>query len=498
MTNALRSERKGVSFSIETASYAGLGFYWAWLFLVFYSPVLMPSADYPGASVRDIWMWSAWAHAIVLFVVAFLAKRIGTLLRRRPAVVSSGVVVCFGTALVPLAEILCGDHVLAADAMRISGAVLTGTGTALIVLMWGEAYSKMGAWFSLVGVIASYAVSAVFYFAVQALSPAIAIGSVILLPVLSLLCLMVSKKHADASAILIPKRTAKRFSPRILLPLVAIFLYALCGEVLRGFATMSGEKASLDAMGMLYVGGSVAGVIVLGVIARVAPALRKSSPDELPGIRAALLIMAAGFLATALFNVSFFVAYAIFGAAFMVCRTLVWMYSAYITENLDISPLAVFGVSQGCFALAVVIGTPVVQAFASMAPMGGTQWTTIALVAIFLIFATAVSILNHKDTSTIWGLTEPAISEDSQRLTMAEEIEPIAALKERYALSDREAEVATLLAKGRSLPFIQNELHIAKGTAQTHLNHIYRKLNVHSRQEFLDLVEAEKTPKTTK
>lgn len=61
-------------------------------------------------------------------------------------------------------------------------------------------------------------------------------------------------------------------------------------------------------MGMLYVGGSVAGVIVLGALARVAPALRKPSPGELPGIRTALLIMAAGFLATALFNVSFFVA----------------------------------------------------------------------------------------------------------------------------------------------------------------------------------------------
>lgn len=493
--NALESETKGVSFSIETASYAGLGFYWAWLFLVFYSPALMPSADYPGSSVRDIWMWSAWAHAITLLVVAFLARRIDTLIRRRPVAVSVAFIVCFGTALIPLAGTLFGDYSFVADGVRITGAVITGAGTALLVLMWGEAYSKMGAWFSLAGVIASYAVSAVFYFALQVLSPAIAIGSIILLPALSLLCLMVAERHGAVSAVPVCKRASKRFSPRVLMPLVAIFLYALCGEILRGFATVSGEKSSLDAMGMLYVGGSVAGVIVLGILARVAPALRKSNPGELPGIRTALLIMAAGFLVTALFDVSFFVAYAIFGAAFMVCRALVWMYSTYIIEKLDISPLAVFGVSQGCFALAVVVGTPVVQMFASMAPIGGAQWTTIALVAIFLIFATAVSILNHKDISTIWGLAEPAITAGNRSCDTPAVIDPIVVLKERYALSDREAEVATLLAKGRSLPFIQKELHIAKGTAQTHLNHIYRKLNVHSRQEFLDLVEAEKTAK---
>lgn len=247
--SALESETKGVSFSIETASYAGLGFYWAWLFLVFYSPVLMPAADYPGSSVRDMWMWSAWAHAIALFVVAFLARRIDTLIRCRAVAISAALVVCIGTALIPLAGTLFGDHSFAADTVRIAGAVLAGAGTALLVLMWGEAYSKMGAWFSLVGVIASYAVSAVFYFALQVLSPAIAIGSVILLPALSLLCLMVAERHGDISAAPTCKRASKRFSPRVFMPLVAIFLYALCGEVLRGFATVSGRSQALMQWG---------------------------------------------------------------------------------------------------------------------------------------------------------------------------------------------------------------------------------------------------------
>lgn len=65
----------------------------------------------------------------------------------------------------------------------------------------------------------------------------------------------------------------------------------------------------------------------------------------------------------------------------------------------------------------------------------------------------------------------------------------IASLFEGADLTRREAEVATLLAEGRSAPFIQERLSISRGTAWTHIGHIYDKLNVNSRQEFLNVVE---------
>lgn len=62
-------------------------------------------------------------------------------------------------------------------------------------------------------------------------------------------------------------------------------------------------------------------------------------------------------------------------------------------------------------------------------------------------------------------------------------------LKEEAGLTNRELEVARLLYQGRSIPFIQNELCIAEGTATTHLRHIYRKLDVHTRQEFISAIQ---------
>ena len=66
------------------------------------------------------------------------------------------------------------------------------------------------------------------------------------------------------------------------------------------------------------------------------------------------------------------------------------------------------------------------------------------------------------------------------------------AVIERYGLTEREGEVMILFAKGRNLPYVQEELCLSKSTVSTHRQHIYQKLGVHSSQEMIDLIQAEK------
>jgi DNA-binding CsgD family transcriptional regulator len=61
-------------------------------------------------------------------------------------------------------------------------------------------------------------------------------------------------------------------------------------------------------------------------------------------------------------------------------------------------------------------------------------------------------------------------------------------LSEAHKLTPRETEVFGLLALGRSVPFIRDALVISRDTAATHVKHVYTKLDVHSRQELIDLV----------
>ncbi|MBS5450280.1 MAG: response regulator transcription factor [Coriobacteriia bacterium] len=58
-----------------------------------------------------------------------------------------------------------------------------------------------------------------------------------------------------------------------------------------------------------------------------------------------------------------------------------------------------------------------------------------------------------------------------------------------FLLSRRETDVLFLLAKGRNVSFICEQLYISEGTAKTHVNHVYKKLGVHSRQELIKLID---------
>jgi DNA-binding CsgD family transcriptional regulator len=67
--------------------------------------------------------------------------------------------------------------------------------------------------------------------------------------------------------------------------------------------------------------------------------------------------------------------------------------------------------------------------------------------------------------------------------------EKLDVVTERYELSPRQREVMELLAKGRDAKYIMQHFYISRSTTKTHIYNLYKKLEVHSRQEMLDLIE---------
>lgn len=66
----------------------------------------------------------------------------------------------------------------------------------------------------------------------------------------------------------------------------------------------------------------------------------------------------------------------------------------------------------------------------------------------------------------------------------------VEALRLAYGLSTRETEVMELIVRGNSVPRISEELVVSENTIRTHAKRIYKKLDVHKRQELLDLVDS--------
>lgn len=65
------------------------------------------------------------------------------------------------------------------------------------------------------------------------------------------------------------------------------------------------------------------------------------------------------------------------------------------------------------------------------------------------------------------------------------------ALSRRIGLSVRETEVMEEFIRGRSAVSIAEKLFVSRNTVKTHLRRIYEKAGIHSRQELLDMLEAE-------
>lgn len=60
----------------------------------------------------------------------------------------------------------------------------------------------------------------------------------------------------------------------------------------------------------------------------------------------------------------------------------------------------------------------------------------------------------------------------------------------KYDLSPRQSEVLELLAKGRDIAFMVDYFCISRSTAKTHVYNIYCKLDIHSRQDLLDMIDS--------
>ena len=67
--------------------------------------------------------------------------------------------------------------------------------------------------------------------------------------------------------------------------------------------------------------------------------------------------------------------------------------------------------------------------------------------------------------------------------------DPVLGFSDRFGLSIRERDVLRSLLKGNTLGAIAESDCVSLNTIKTHVNHIYQKTGVHSRDELIALVE---------
>jgi DNA-binding CsgD family transcriptional regulator len=100
--------------------------------------------------------------------------------------------------------------------------------------------------------------------------------------------------------------------------------------------------------------------------------------------------------------------------------------------------------------------------------------------------------VSHSSLKGTTGQSDVLAPEDEAVGTPADPIAlKCAGLGIRFSLTEREGDIMVLLAHGRSVPAIAQQLFISENTVRTHTKALYLKLSIHSKQEMLDLLEQE-------
>lgn len=136
-------------------------------------------------------------------------------------------------------------------------------------------------------------------------------------------------------------------------------------------------------------------------------------------------------------------------------------------------------------AIGHIIGATVTNALISTAetPLSGIH--VIAPIILASVLLVALFMISDKNLDMGWGAVKP--SEDTTPAISSRRVcDEICSV---YSLTKREGEILLLLTKGRSALAIGETLGLSVETVKTHMKNVYKKLDVHSKQELLDLVE---------
>ena len=203
-------------------------------------------------------------------------------------------------------------------------------------------------------------------------------------------------------------------------------------------------------------------------------------------------------------------------------QPLVYVVVTRSTRLQGLSPLVAFGVGQALISAVVLAGNLVGKLLFQMAGETPLLLSAVCgagvLALFFMVVARAAQVgeegNEEKDGGTEemeaetrrgssgvaagerlfedGGTTEAATlpNGDCAAGVGAQGEDSAAVFARAVGLTARETEILSLLVRGRTLPYIANELFVTTGTVKTHVRHIYEKSLVNNRQELLDKVEA--------
>ena len=482
MTPSLRKELW------RTPDLLGFAAHWTWIWCVFWSSLFYGEGTLLGSSVgagaatglagialEPLWVTSLLANVVTiafLLPLSYLRNPLSDVKGLPPL---AAVLTALGTVAISHPALAgTGDG---ASTLYLAGSLLTGVGSGIVVVLWAELLASLGSQRTVNYSVVSLLIAAVAYLLVRLLPIDVAQLVVALLPLVSMGCFVHFKRSVPR-----PPRAMRnvrvREKPPVRMMVIAVFFGVSFGAMKGLIAPVGDDWIGVrDQLNIIAIaGGALAVFVTMSVY--------KMDFDHLT-YQIALPLMAAGFLFLPLHEPWNVIGTAVHQAGYQYFYIVLWaLWPVLASRGVPAGWIAGWGllsIQLGQFAgsIAAALAVSVVNTDLGMAMLSAG--------IIFAILIIALFALGSGQASTGWGYVKPMEEADA-----ATDFEKAGTrIARRCRLSPREIEVLFLLAKGRNRAYISEELVIGDETVKSHVKSIYRKVDVHSQQSLIDLIEAE-------
>lgn len=477
----------------------GFGAHLAWMYLAMFSVgVLNPSIDDGVSSL--FYCLSLLALFLWLFSYAFWSRSFRLLFKTR----RRRIIIRFIGAAAAAGGTAALSFAVSAEAslpLILFCGIATGIGSGVLLMSFGVSFGVSDIATIVTSTALSLVTAFIIYAVIIALSAFNPLGVILtaLIPLFECFCLYRSSSttvdRMEFSNVTMKVRKLP-FAARLCLPSL---LFGFTLSLMRS-ASMTQLSATHEMSGLVMciaVGSIAASAIMLIVLVTQEQRLNFMFRPIVPLIAIALAV------------------YAYFGQdhnlvgplvllfGYILFEGIMWAYYSDMTQRYRLTAFIVFGFGRGSLALGAFIGSSMM----TIAPFDYSQAASVVAGMTALLLGYVLMPTEHELTRLIIHETDNPIEEAAaeRRIEPSPAASPEAIeakqkgrfkrkceiISNRYLLSKRETELLFLLAKGRNAATIEEQLYISEGTVRTHMRHIYNKLDVHTQQELMDLVEAE-------
>lgn len=257
--------------------------------------------------------------------------------------------------------------------------------------------------------------------------------------------------------------------------LVVLTIYALR-------ASLPPETLPLSHLGSLVMPAAIAAVFALRAGAGRLRLLYNASLAMLVAA-AALVALGADALGAGASLAAFSLAAASADASYASFSVFYFTVLCSLSRRYGIDSVRLFALAFGLECAAGLAG----ELGARWAAAAGWGLAAAVSVAAGLAVVAFVCLSTDDDYRTSWGTRRAVTGGESIANYYYSLPDICTAVARRYGLSRREEEVLMLLVQRKTAPDIARELCISEATVKSHSRSIYRKVDVHSRDELLEL-----------